>query len=79
MTTLDEVQHILVVRPAFALARVVRGGDGAVVDASVRGLAIASRWTGNLIRRAQNGLATTYVAWLMLGAVLAGVAGLMLS
>jgi NADH-quinone oxidoreductase subunit L len=76
---LDDVQDRLVVRPAMALARGVFAGDSDVVDAYVRGSAAASRWGGAVLRRAQGGLATGYVAWLVVGAVAAGVAGMVLS
>jgi NADH-quinone oxidoreductase subunit L len=76
---LDDVQDRLVVRPATALARGVFAGDSDVVDAYVRGTATVSRWGGAVLRRAQGGLATGYVAWLVLGAVAAGVAGMVLS
>ena len=76
---LDDVQDALVVRPVQALARVVAGGDRDVVDAYVRGIAIGSRWAGIGLRRMQGGLATGYVAWLFLGAVLIGLAGVVLS
>jgi NADH-quinone oxidoreductase subunit L len=76
---LDDVQNTLVVRPVLALARVVAGGDRDVVDAYVRGTATGSRWAGIGLRRLQGGLATGYVAWLFLGAVLVGLAGVVLS
>jgi NADH-quinone oxidoreductase subunit L len=76
---LDDVQNALVVRPVQALARVVAGGDRDVVDAYVRGTASGARWAGIGLRRLQGGLATGYVAWLFLGAVLVGLAGVVLS
>jgi NADH-quinone oxidoreductase subunit L len=76
---LDDVQNVLVVRPVQALARVVAGGDRDVVDAYVRGTALASRWAGIGLRRFQTGLATGYVTWLVAGALLVGLAGVVLS
>jgi NADH-quinone oxidoreductase subunit L len=76
---LDEVQDRLVTRPAMAFARAAGTGDSDVVDAYVRGSAAASRWGGAALRTAQGGLATGYVAWLVLGAVAAGVAGMVLT
>jgi NADH-quinone oxidoreductase subunit L len=76
---LDGVQNVLVVRPAQALARVVAGGDRDIIDAYPRGTAIASRWAGIALRRLQGGLATGYVAWLVVGAVMVGLAGVVLS
>jgi NADH-quinone oxidoreductase subunit L len=75
----DDVQRALVVRPVRALARTVQTGDRDVIDAYVRGSAILTTGAGHLLRRTQNGLATTYLAWLMLGVVVAGVAGMVLS
>jgi NADH-quinone oxidoreductase subunit L len=72
---LDGVQHALVVRPYRALARAAHVGDRDVVDAYVRGAPVAARWGGLVLRRTQTGLATAYLAWLVIGAVLAGVLG----
>jgi NADH-quinone oxidoreductase subunit L len=76
---LDDVQDRLVTRPALGLARGVGVGDSDVVDGYVRGSAAVSRWGGGALRAAQGGLATGYVAWLVIGAVAAGVAGMVLS
>jgi len=76
---LDAVQQALVVTPYRALARWVGVGDRDVVDAYVRGTSVAARWGGLVLRRAQGGLATGYVAWLVLGVVLVGVAGVVLA
>jgi NADH-quinone oxidoreductase subunit L len=76
---LDDVQDRLVVRPVIALARVTVIGDRDVVDGYVRATPVLTRWAGIALRRAQTGLATGYAAWLVLGAVAAGVAGVVLS
>ena len=73
----DAAQQALIVRPVLALARLVRLADRDVIDAYVRGVAPAVRFGGSLLRRAQTGLATTYTAWLVLGAVAIAVAGVM--
>ncbi len=57
----------------------VAGGDRDVVDAWVRGTAVGAHWGGVVLRRAQAGLATGYLAWVVLGAVALGVAGVVLS
>jgi NADH-quinone oxidoreductase subunit L len=75
---LDDVQNALVVRPVRAFARAVDIGDADAVDAYVRGTAVASRWSGAVLRLAQGGLATGYVAWAVFGAVTMGVAGMVL-
>jgi NADH-quinone oxidoreductase subunit L len=76
---LDAVQNALVVRPYKVLARLAAAGDTDVVDAYPRGGVLVVRWSGQLLRRASAGLATGYVAWVALGAVVIGVAGVVLS
>jgi NADH-quinone oxidoreductase subunit L len=76
---LDEVQAVLVVRPYQVLARIVAAGDRDVVDAAPRGSVCLTRSTGLLLRRAEAGLATGYVTWVVLGAVAVGLAGLVFS
>ena len=76
---LDGVQRALVVRPYRVLARVVAAGDREVVDAYPRGSVVLVRWTGLLLRRSELGLATGYLAWAVLGAVVIGVAGVVLT
>ena len=76
---LDDVQDAVVVRPVRAMARAVGEGDRDVIDAYVRGVGQASRWGGRVLRRASTGLATGYMAWVLIGAVVVGVAGVMLS
>jgi NADH-quinone oxidoreductase subunit L len=76
---LDTVQDRLVVRPVQGLARLVGGGDRDVVDAYVRGAATGSRWAGLALRRAQSGLATGYLAWVLAGAAVAAAVGVVLS
>jgi NADH-quinone oxidoreductase subunit L len=76
---LDALQNWLVVRPFKALARSVSGGDREVVDALPRGGAALATWAGRGLRRAESGLATGYLTWVVLGAVVVGVAGVVLS
>ena len=76
---LDAVQDALIVRPYRALARSVSAGDRDVVDALPRGSAALTGWAGRALRRAESGLATGYVTWIVLGAVAVGVAGVVLS
>jgi len=76
---LDEVQAALVVRPYGALARLVGAGDRDVVDGYVRAVPVLSRWGSVLLARAQSGLATGYLAWLAVGAVVVGVVGVVIS
>ena len=74
----DAVQDRLVVRPVWALARVVTGADRDVVDAYVRAGAVAARGAGRGLRRVSTGVATGYLTWVVLGAVAAAVAGVSL-
>jgi NADH-quinone oxidoreductase subunit L len=75
----DAVQQVLIVRPVLALARAVQGLDRDVIDAYVRAIAPTAAGAGALLRRAQTGLATAYTAWLVLGAVVIAVAGVVLA
>ena len=76
---LDAVQQALVVRPVLALARVVRSADRDVVDGYFRAIPLTAEAAGKLLRRAQTGLATAYAAWLVLGAVVIAIAGVVLA
>jgi hypothetical protein len=49
------------------------------VDAPPRGTAVLAAWAGRLLRRAEGGLATGYLAWVVLGAVVVGLAGVVMS
>jgi NADH-quinone oxidoreductase subunit L len=76
---LDAVQDALFVKPYRALARLAATGDNDLVDAYPRGSVVLARWGGLVLRRAQAGLATGYVAWVLIGAVAVGLAGVVLS
>jgi NADH-quinone oxidoreductase subunit L len=76
---LDAVQNALVVTPYRALTRLASAGDRDLVDAYPRGSVVVVRWAGLALRRAQAGLATGYVAWVVLGAVAVGLAGVVFS
>ena len=75
---IDALQHRLVVRPVRRAAALVVDGDHDVVDAYARGSVVATRWGGTLLRKAQSGLATSYLTWLAVGVVAAGIAGVSL-
>jgi NADH-quinone oxidoreductase subunit L len=75
---LDALQSRLVVRPVRAVARIVVGGDREVVDAYPRSTVVLARWTGEGLRRLQNGVATSYLTWLALGVLALGIAGVTL-
>ena len=74
----DDVIRGVVVRPVRRLARVVATGDEDVVDAYVRGAATGSTWAGAGLRRLQTGVVTSYLGWVLAGAVLLGLAGVTL-
>jgi NADH-quinone oxidoreductase subunit L len=76
---LDAVQQALIVRPVLALARAVRTADRDGIDACVRAIGYGSRIAGSTLRRAQTGLAIAYATWLVLGAVLIAVVGVVLA
>jgi NADH-quinone oxidoreductase subunit L len=75
---IDAVHDRLVVRPVRALARVAVGADRDDVDPDVRAGAVVARGAGRGVRRASTGVATGYLAWVVLGALLAAVAGVSL-
>jgi NADH-quinone oxidoreductase subunit L len=73
----DVAQQALIVRPVLAMARAVKVVDRDVIDAYVRGVGPGTRLAGDAVRRAQTGLATAYPVWLVLGAVVIAVIGVM--
>ncbi|MFI7588058.1 NADH-quinone oxidoreductase subunit L [Spongisporangium articulatum] len=75
----EAAQRALVVRPVQALARWVQVGDRDVVDAYVRATPVVVAIGGRTLRRFSTGLATGYLVWVAVGAVLAGIAGVVLS
>ena len=76
---LDALQNRLVVRPFTALARGASEGDREILEGLPRGGAALAGWAGRALRRAEGGLATGYVTWVVLGAVVLGVAGVVFS
>ncbi|MBI4940699.1 MAG: NADH-quinone oxidoreductase subunit L, partial [Actinobacteria bacterium] len=76
---IDALQDLLVVRPVRAMARAVGRGDRDVVDAYVRGTATGAGWAGVVLRRAQSGLVTGYLSWVLAGAAVLAAVGVVLS
>jgi NADH-quinone oxidoreductase subunit L len=76
---LDAVQNALFVKPYKALAKLADAGDSDLVDAYPRGSVVLARWGGLALRRTQAGLANGYVAWVLIGAVAVGLAGVVLA
>jgi NADH-quinone oxidoreductase subunit L len=74
---LDDVQDTLLVRPTRALARAVRRTDERVVDGAVEGTGTGAGLLGGLLGRWHNGL-PRYVTAILAGAVLLGVAAVLL-
>jgi NADH-quinone oxidoreductase subunit L len=60
------------------LARVVVKADRGVIDAYVRGTVVLTRWAGGASQRAHTGKASTYLVWLVAGALVVGTAGVTL-
>lgn len=70
---LDDVVDVLVVRPVWALSRVVVVGDRDVVEFYVRGAGRLARWFGGALRLVQTGNVQTYLTLLLAGVVVLAV------
>jgi NADH-quinone oxidoreductase subunit L len=66
---LDAVYHVLVVRPAVALAEMVVHTDERAVDAAVVGTGRGTRRLGGLLRVTENGNPQTYISGVLAGVV----------
>jgi NADH-quinone oxidoreductase subunit L len=75
---LDAVQDALVVRPVRALARVVRRIDESIVDGTVEATGRGALRLGSLVVRAHRGPLPRAVGAVLAGAVLIGVAAVLL-
>jgi NADH-quinone oxidoreductase subunit L len=69
---LDQVQYWLAVRPVLWLAKLVGGADRDVIDSYPRATVRLVRWGGLALRRAQTGLVSGYLAWLVAGTAILG-------
>ncbi|SOD64685.1 NADH dehydrogenase subunit L [Streptomyces zhaozhouensis] len=76
---LDAVYAAVVVRPVDAAAGLVRHLDRAVIDTYVRGAAGAPGLLGTLARRAGTGNVQTYLSALVAGALVLGVAAVLVA
>ncbi|MGG2462253.1 NADH-quinone oxidoreductase subunit L [Streptomyces sp. RGM 3693] len=76
---LDAVYSALFVRPTRAAATLVRFLDRAVVDTYVSGAGTAPRWLGAAVRRAQTGNVQTYLGALLVGALVLGIAAVLVA
>jgi len=65
----------LVARPVTWLARVVVTADRDVIDAYVRGSAVATGWAGAGAERAHTRKPSAYLVWVLLGMLAVAVAG----
>jgi NADH-quinone oxidoreductase subunit L len=70
----DRAQHLVVVVPVRAAARLVMFLDHEVVDAYVRGSGTGARLAGGALRRVQNGNAQWYLTGALAGALVVAVA-----
>jgi NADH-quinone oxidoreductase subunit L len=75
---LDAMQDAAVVRPALALARVVRRSDESIVDGTVEATGHGAVRLGTLVMRAHRGPLSWAAGAALGGAVLAGVAAVIL-
>ncbi|HXR72225.1 NADH-quinone oxidoreductase subunit L [Actinocrinis sp.] len=66
---LDDVQDLIIVQPAKALAKLVAYLDTEVVDGYVRGAGITARSLGGLLRRVQTGNIQLYLTALFTGVI----------
>ncbi|MEQ4208118.1 NADH-quinone oxidoreductase subunit L [Actinopolymorpha sp. B9G3] len=71
---IDAVVARIVVRPVYALARVVVAGDRDVVDFYVQGSGRAARSVGGLLRLAQTGNVSTYLSLVVAGVLVLALA-----
>jgi NADH-quinone oxidoreductase subunit L len=71
---LDDVQDALVVRPAWAIARVVRRADERLVDGAVEGTGTGALGLGRVLTAAHRAGLPGYATAVLAGAVLIGVA-----
>jgi NADH-quinone oxidoreductase subunit L len=74
---LDDVQHVLVVRPTEALARVARAGDEAVVDGAVEGSGRAALGLGGGLAALHRAALPRAAAGVLAGALLIGLAAVL--
>jgi NADH-quinone oxidoreductase subunit L len=75
---LDDVQHVLVVRPTEALARVARTGDEAVVDGAVEGSGRAALGLGGGLAALHRAALPRAAAGVLAGALLIGLAAVLI-
>jgi NADH-quinone oxidoreductase subunit L len=75
---LDAVQHAAVVRPALALARSVRRADESIVDGAVEGTGRGAAGLGAIVMRAHRGPLPWAAGAVLGGAVVVGIAAVIL-
>jgi NADH-quinone oxidoreductase subunit L len=74
----DGVYQLLVARPVTALARLVVVLDRDVIDAYVRGTAVATRWAGVGAERRHTRRPSTGLVWVLCGVLAVGLVGVTL-
>ena len=70
--------YVAVMSPVVKLARIVVTADREIIDASVRGTVVATRWVGVAGERVHTRKPSSYLVWLLLGLLAVGVSGVTL-
>jgi NADH-quinone oxidoreductase subunit L len=70
--------YVAVVSPVVKLAQIVVTADRQVIDATVRGTVVATRWIGIAGERVHTRKPSSYLVWLLLGLLAVGVSGVTL-
>jgi NADH-quinone oxidoreductase subunit L len=70
--------YVAVMSPVVKLARIVVTADREIIDASVRGTVVATRWVGVAGERVHTRTPSAYLGWLLLGLLAVGVSGVTL-
>ena len=70
--------YVAVVSPVVKLAQIVVTADRQVIDATVRGTVVATRWIGIAGERVHTRKPSSYLVWLLLGLLAVCVSGVTL-
>ena len=70
--------YVAVASRVVQLARIVVVADREIIDASVRGTVVVTRWAGVAGERAHTRKPSSYLVWLLVGLLAVGLAGVTL-